>query len=717
MKSEEVQGKGGLAADDLELFSYLLEEEGIEATSSAGIVPRKSTDEPQLSFAQQRLWFIDQFEPGQPTYNIPFALRLSGRLDISVLERTLTEITRRHEVLRSTFVATPSGAPAQVINPPIAFQLPLTDLSALPPEQREAEAVRLATLEAQKPFDLARGPLLRLSLLRLDEEQHIALVTLHHIISDGWSTGILIREVAALYEAYSEGRESPLEELEVQYADYAVWQREWLQGEVLEEQLGYWRKQLGGELGVLELPTDRPRPAVQSYRGMHESLMLSPELSRSLRELCRREGVTLYMAMLGAFASLLHQYTGQTDIVVGTPIAGRNRAEVEGLIGFFVNTLVLRTEMSGEPNFREVLRRVREVALGAYAHQDVPFEKLVEELQPDRDLSRHPLFQVMLEIQNEGENLLELPALSMESVEVDDATAKFDLTLLVGESENGLSLRFEYSVDLFEAETIKRMGRHFENLLEGIVADPARAVADVSLLTDAERVQLLAEWNETTTPFPLEQCFHELFEAQSERSPEAVAAACGDARLTYRELNARANQLAHYLRTQGAKPEDRICVYMDRGLDLLVSILAIFKAGGVYVPLDPAYPKERIAFILEDAQVSLLLTRQQFLDNLPELNLRLIRLDTDWEPAIATQSAATPSNVTQPDNLAYVIYTSGSTGLPKGAMIEHRGMVNHLFAKIRDLQLTGADIVGQTASQAFDISVWQFLVALLVGGR
>jgi amino acid adenylation domain-containing protein/non-ribosomal peptide synthase protein (TIGR01720 family) len=687
------------------------------SSQPASIEPVSRDQQLPLSFAQQRLWFLNELEPGSAFYNIPVVLRLSGPLNVPVLEQTLTEVIRRHELLRTTFVTSADGTPYQQINAAVPFKLPIEDLSGLAPADRQAEAQRLALAEAQKPFDLAWGPLLRVSLLRLAEEDHVAMVTLHHIVSDAWSTDVFVREVATLYDTYSKGNESPLEELPVQYGDFAVWQRDWLSGQVLEEQLGYWRDHLGGELAVLNLPTDRPRPPVQSYRGAHQTLMLSAELRARVKELCRSEGVTFYMALLAAFQVLLHRYTRQNDIVVGTPIAGRNRAETEGLIGFFVNTLVMRTDLSGEPSFKEVLRRVREISLGAYAHQDLPFEKLVEELQPERDLSRHPLFQVMFETPNPPNELMQLSKLHMESINVDDATAKFDLTVLVAEHEDGMSVRLEYCIDLFEAETITRLGRHFENLLTGLVADPSRAVGDVQLLTEGEREQLLGEWNETAQQFPHELCFHQLFTAQAKRSPEATAASCAGCNWTYRELDQRTNQLARCLQENGLRAEQRVGVYMERGLELLESMIAIFKAGGVYVPLDPLYPKDRLAFLLSDARVSVLLTREAFLENLPEHDLPLICVDRDWDKNIANQSPDALADLTLPDNLAYVIYTSGSTGKPKGAMIEHRGMVNHLFAKIHDLDLAARDVMAQTASQTFDISVWQMLVPLLRGGR
>ncbi len=668
-----------------------------------------------LSFAQQRLWFLDQLEPNSPFYNIPVAVRLQGQLNLPVLEQTLNEIVRRHEVLRTTF-ALEDGRPVQHIQPELFLPLQIIDLSELPSLAREPEALRLATKEAQQPFDLARGPLLRVGLLRLADDEHVVLITMHHIVSDGWSTGVFVREVAALYEAFASGAESPLAELPIQYADYATWQRDWLQGEVLDEQLGYWRKQLGGELTALELPTDKLRPAVQTYKGASQTFQLPVELGAAVKELSRRESVTPFMTLLAAFQVLLHRYTGQEDICVGTPVAGRNRAEVEGLIGFFVNTLVMRTDLAGEPSFRALLARVREMAVAAYAHQDVPFEKLVEELQPERELSRNPLFQVMFEIQNQEQETLALPGLSLKPVEVADATAKFDLTLLVAESDAGLTARFEYNIDLFDAATITRMGRHFEQLLANLVADPAYSIAAAPLLAEDELRQLLVRWNDTATPYPHEQCAQQLFAAQAARTPDRLAAVCDGEQLTYAELNRRANRLAHYLRTLGVGPEVPVGVFMDRQLDLLVSLLAILKAGGVYVPLDPNYPKERLAYILADARAAVLLTRAQFADALPEHDAHTVCLDTDG--ALAAVSAETnPPCALSPANLAYVIYTSGSTGRPKGAMVTHAGMLNHLAAKIKDLQLCYKDNVAQTASQSFDISIWQFLAALLIGGQ
>ncbi|MBV9927462.1 MAG: amino acid adenylation domain-containing protein [Acidobacteria bacterium] len=668
-----------------------------------------------LSFAQQRLWFLDQLEPNSSFYNIPAAVRLTGQLDVPVLERTFTEIVRRHEVLRTTF-ALVEGQPVQVIKPELSVPLWVVDLTALPAGEREAEARRLATAEAQEPFDLAAGPLLRVGLLRLSEQEHVALITMHHIVSDGWSAGVLVKEVAALYDAYRQGRPSPLAELPIQYADYAAWQRDWLSGEVLEGQLDYWRRQLSG-LETLELPTDRPRPPVQTYRGASQYFHLPAELSAGVNELSRREGVTPFILLLAAFNVLLHRYTGQEEVTVGTPVAGRNRAEVEGLIGFFVNTLVLRTDLSGAPTFRELLRRAREVSLGAYAHQDVPFEKLVEVLQPERELSRSPLFQVMFEMQNRQEESLSLSGLVLSTLDVDDGAAKFDLTLLVAETGAGLTARFEYNTDLFDAATVERMGGHFQQLLVSLLADPSRPVADVPMLTEAERQQILVRWNSTAVPYPHRQCADQLFAAQAARTPDRPAVVCEGERLTYAELNRRANRLAHLLRAHGVGPEVPVGVFMERGTELLVAFLAILKAGGVYVPLDPNYPTERLLYVLSDARAAVLLTQQRLAAALPEHGAHTLCVDVATGEAGAGDAESDPPCAHVPGNLAYVIYTSGSTGRPKGAMVTHAGMLNHLVAKIEDLRLGPQDSVAQTASQSFDISIWQFLAALVSGGR
>jgi len=676
------------------------------------ILPMPRTGDLPLSFAQQRLWFLDQLEPNSSVYNVPSGLRLKGPLDISALEQSLNEIVRRHEALRTTFSMV-EGQPVQRISPSMRLALPVIDLSYLPESEREDEARRLTNEEAQRPFDLERGPLARSVLLHLGSEDHILPLTLHHIASDGWSMSILYRELSALYEAFSNGKPSPLETLPVQYADFAQWQREWLQGDVLGTQLGYWKMQLEN-VQTLQLPTDRPRPAVQSYRGARQSIVLSRELSEALKTLSRQQGVTLFMTLLAAFQTLLYRYTGQEDIAVGSPIAGRNRREIEELIGFFVNTLVLRTDLSGDPSFLEVLGRVRESSLEAYAHQDVPFEKLVEELQPTRNLSQNPLFQVMFILQNAPREALEFAGLTMSSVKIDSTKAKFDLTLSIQNEGEGLRGSLQYSSDLFNLETITRMLGHFRNLLEGIVANPEQRISEIPLLTEAERHQLLVEWNDTRRDYPKDKCIHQLFEEQVERTPEAAAVVFEDQQLTYRELNNRANQLAHYLQKLGVSPEVLVGICLERSLEMIVALLGILKAGGVYVPLDPGYPKERLAFMLQDTQADVLMTQERLVQVLPHHRAQLVCLDADWEKFIQ-QSSENPLRQTTAEDAAYVIYTSGSTGKPKGVLVSHGSIANHCVDIQRYYELDEKDRVLQFASLNFDASIEQILPTLISG--
>jgi len=529
------------------------------------------------SYAQQRLWFLDQFEPNSPYYNIPTAVRLRGRLDTAALGRSVNEIIRRHEALRTTFAA-PAGTPLQVIAPGLTISVPVVDLTGLPGAEREAEAQRRAVAEARRPFDLARGPLLRVTLLKLGPEEHIALVTMHHIVSDGWSIGVFVAELAALYNAFSQDQgqaalaPSPLPDLPIQYADYAAWQQDWLQGEVLDQHLAYWRAQLasadGGSRGspVLELPTDRPRPAVITNRGASLSVKIPKWLTDGIKKLSRQEGCTPFMTLLAAFQMLLGRYSGQTDISVGSPIANRNRAEIEGLIGVFINTLVFRTDLAGEPSFRELLHRVRETALGAYAHQDLPFEMLVEKLQPERDMSHAPFFQVMFILQNAPNRAEELPGLRLEQLDVDMGTATFDLTLSIAEELDGFDASVEYNTDIFDATTIERLLRHFRNLLEGAVAMPDQSISRLPLLGPAERQQVLFEWNDTARDYLGDRpaLLHALFEEQVARTPDAPAVVAGGASLTYAELNARANQLAYHLRKLGVGAETVVGIAAEK---------------------------------------------------------------------------------------------------------------------------------------------------------
>ncbi|MBR8834795.1 MAG: amino acid adenylation domain-containing protein [Stigonema ocellatum SAG 48.90 = DSM 106950] len=671
------------------------------------------------SFAQQRLWFLHQLAPGNPFYNVSAAVRLTGFLNLTALTQTFNEIVRRHETLRTRFFMV-EGQPVQAIaaqSCPIS--LPIEDLRNLPATERETQARRLATVEAQHPFNLTTGPLLRVKLLQLDEAEYVLLLNLHHIVADGWSIGVLIKELGTLYKAFLENKPSPLPELPIQYADFAEWQREWLQQvspeglAPIQTQLAYWRLQLDG-ISVLNLPTDRLRPAVPTYRGAKQFLELPHSLSQSLETLSQQEGVTLFMTLLAAFQTLLYHYTQQEDITVGSPIANRNRSEIEGLIGFFVNSLVLRTDLSGNPTFRELLNRVREVTLGAYAHQDLPFEKLVEELHCIRDLSHHPLFQVVFSLQNTPMEVLELPGLKLSLFEFDKLSAKLDLEFHLWQDLGSLKGQVVYSTDLFDDTTITRMLGHFQTLLESIVAHPEQRLTDLPLLTIIERQQLLIDWNDTRKDYPQNKCFHQLFEARVEETPDAIALVFEKKQLTYRELNIQANQLAHHLRQLGVAPDVLVGICVQRSTEMIVGLLGILKAGGTYLPLDPTYPDERLKFMLEDAKVSVLLTQQQLLERLSKGSVSVVCLDNHREE-VTSQSQENLTSCVTFDNLAYVIYTSGSTGQPKGVLIEHRGLSNLTEAQIEVFKLQPRDRILQFASLSFDASIFEIVMALRTG--
>jgi amino acid adenylation domain-containing protein len=678
------------------------------------VVPAGRTGALPLSFAQERLWFIDRLDPGSAVYNVPVARRLGGALDEAALERALGEIVRRHEALRTTFTEV-DGSPVQVIAPFVGFALPVEDLSGLSEADREAAVRRRAGEEARRPFDLSAGPLFRAALLRLGADDHVLLISMHHVVSDGWSMGVLFRELAVLYEAYRDGGESPLAELAVQYADYAVWQREQLEGEVLDRQLSYWRERLAGAPELLELPTGRPRPAVQTYRGAAVPVELSRELVERLQALGRSEGATLYMVLLGAFQVLLSKYGGGEDVVVGSPIAGRTRREVEELIGFFVNTLVLRTDLSGDPSFRETLRRVREATLGAYAHQELPFERLVAELQPERSMSHTPLFQVAFTLNNAQDTGGGLADLSVRGVGTELEVAKLDLSLGLSAGSDGLRGGLTYSTDLWEAATMQRLVRHFTRLVEQVAADADVRLSRLELLDEAERALVLKEWNGTAAGYPADRCIHELFEAQAVRTPDAVAVRFEEESLTYRELNARANRLAHHLARLGVGPETHVGICLERGTKMIISVLAVLKAGGAYVPLDPAYPAERLAFVLADAGVPVLVTQESLRAALPAGDgVAVVSVDGD-EERIAAESTENPERDARPGHLAYVIHTSGSTGRPKGVMVPHRGLSNLAYAQARRLGIDGTSRVLQFASFSFDAAVAELFGALLAG--
>ncbi|MEH2136766.1 amino acid adenylation domain-containing protein [Nostoc sp.] len=678
------------------------------------ILPRTGNTELILSFAQQRLWFLDQFEPNSASYNIPVGLRLVGTTNVVALQQSLIEIVHRHEALRTNFV-TVDGQASQIIQTKTNWTVTVVDLQHLSTIEQEIAALKLVQQQAIEPFDLAEDVLIRATLVILSETEQWLLVCMHHVVSDGWSIGVFVQELQALYNAYSQGELSPLIPLAIQYADFAIWQKQWLQGSVLNSQLSYWQEQLANASTFLPLPTDRPRPAMQTFNGANLEFALSAELTQQLTKLSQEQGVTLFMTLLAAYNTLLYRYTGQTDILVGTPIANRDRTELEGLIGFFVNTLVMRTDLSENPSFNELLPRIREMALSAYAHQDLPFEMLVEALQPERDLSHTPLFQVMFVLQNAPIEV-ELTGLSVSSLPIEGAIAKFDLTLAIENTTTGLVGGWEYNTDLFDASTIERMTGHFVTLLEGIVANPKQRISQLSILTIFEQQQLLVEWNDTQVDYPIDKCVHQLFEEQVERTPNAVAVVFENQKLTYHELNCRANQLAHYLQSLGVGADVLVGICVERSLEMVVGLLGILKAGGAYVPLDPEYPQDRLSFMLADAQVSVLLTQQHLVESLPQHQARVVHLDQDWI-AIANFSQENPIAEVQASNIAYVIYTSGSTGQPKGVILSHSNLCNHMFWMQATFPLTKKDKVLQKTPFGFDASVWEFYAPLLAGGQ
>ena len=677
-----------------ELIGFLRAAAGATAVRKPVLQPVVRAAHVPLSFAQQRLWLLDQIEPNRPTYNIPLALRLRGTLDVAALEQSLNEICRRHEVLRTTFSGGQNGEPCQVIAAPVSVPLPVVDLRGC-----AVEAEECLRAEARRPFNLAIGPVVRWKLLQVADDEHALLWNVHHIAFDGWSIGVLARELSALYGAFVAGQASPLPELPVQYVDFAAWQRDWLRGEVLERQLTFWKKQLAGSSLVLELPADRPRPPTQSTRGADIPFELSKRAGDALEQLGRREGATLFMTLLAAFQVLLHRHSGQDDIIVGAPVAGRDLVETEGLIGFFVNTVPVRGDLSGNPSFRQFLQQIRETALGVFAHQDIPFEKLVEELQPSRDLSRSPLFQVMFLFQNTPVQPYKLPGVTVTPMQVETDTAKFDLGIELWQTEQGLRGRLQYCTDLFDEARMRRLLGHFATLLDGIVANPDQRVGDLPLLTAAERQETLVTWNATAAEYPQDICVPALIEAQAWRTPDAVAAVFGDATLTYRQLNQQADQLAAWLREQGVGPEQLVGLNVERSLEMLIAVLGVSKAGGAYLPLDPLFPAERLAFMTEDAKPHVILTREKV----------RAALDGPKLPAVAAG--------TTPDNLAYVLYTSGSTGKPKGVQITQRAVVNFLASMRREPGLTAADVLLAVTTLSFDIAGLELLLPLTVGAR
>ncbi|MFX3681347.1 MAG: amino acid adenylation domain-containing protein [bacterium] len=688
-----------------------------------------------LSFAQERLWFLNQLEPGNPFYNMPAALELSGKFDLPAARRVVQALTARHESLRTVFRAA-DGHPTQVVLPDGEIPVTLEDLSLSPPETRDSLVQRAIATEARRPFDLAQGPLLRVVILRLQDDHHILLMTMHHIVSDGWSMGVLTREMGEFYASFT-GAESVLPApLQLHYADYAIWQRRWLTGTVFDTQLTYWKEQLADTPPVLTLPGDRPRPATQSYRGGSHTFKLDAELTAGLTALSRATGATLFMILEAAFAVLLGRMSRQQDVLIGTPIANRHRAEVEPLIGFFVNTLVLRNDLSGEPSFRDLIERTRNTALDAYAHQDLPFERLVDELQPERDLSRNPIFQVMFALHNTPNHERVLPELTITDLAAERISAQFDIVLDVWENPSGLKAVLEFATDLFDGATIQRMADHFTILLRGIVADPDVPVHRLPWLSEAERVMILDTFNDTSMPYPDHQTLAQLITAQAQLTPDAVAGRHRNKVLTYAELNQRANVLAHHLIGLGVDRGDFVGVLDERGLDFLIGLVAILKAGAAFIPIDPGYPADRVQHMLSDSGVSTLLTRSAIAARcrateagaeLKHVVLFDAAVAESPDPAGRIRmhpreqwiggDSSDPGVTGAADDAAYMLYTSGSTGRPKGAIIRHNGAINHIYGQFRELNFHAGSAFLQSAPSSSDISVWQFLAPLLIGGR
>jgi amino acid adenylation domain-containing protein len=679
--------------------------EGMGSTVGMG-----STDRFPASFSQLREWILDQLDPGTGAYNIPGGMRVDGPLDLAVFGRVVDEIVRRHEALRTTFAAT-AEEPVQVIAPELRVAVPLVDLQALPAASRETEAERLTSLMQRLPFDLARGPLLRLGVLRLEPRVHIALFTMHHIVSDGWSVGIFLRELFVLYEAFSRGVASPLPELPVQVPDFAVWQRGWLRGAVLEEHLDWWRRQLTGAPPLLALPIDRPRPPVQTFRGGVQPVFLSPELTRSLRALAQAEGASLFMVLLAGYQALLSRYSGQDDVAVGTYTGSRGRAELEGLIGFFINTLVLRTDLGDGPGFRPLVRRVRETALGAFAHQELPFEKLLERLRVERDLSHTPLFQALLVLQSFPVDAAEVTAsdVRLTPLVAPNEHANFDVSLWLDEKGEGVGGVAQYNRDLFEAATVERMTRHLLTLLEGAVRAPEVPVGELPILDAAERRQLLAEWSGPPAPAMPAGLVHERVAVRARETPDAAAIEADGRRVTYRELAERAMELARHLRRLGVGPEVRVGLVAERTPEVLAGMLAVLAAGGAYVPLDPSHPEERLAWMLADCGAPVLLVPRE---PAPAWvgNVRVVSLDVD-----SGSNGTGPLPPVDARSAAYVLYTSGSTGGPKGVVVEHRALAAYTRNAAAVYEIAPGDRVLQFASLGFDTSAEEIWPALATG--
>jgi len=722
--SQKLKQRVALSPEQRALLELRLKEKRGNSVNRQRITPGERTGVYPLSFEQERLWFLHQLEPNSLMHNLNRTSMLEGPLDVKALQKGFDEVVRRHEILRTTLTFA-DGRPVQIVEPAREGMLPFIDLSGLPVEEREARYDELTADQARTPFDMAKGPLMRAALVRLADEKHALVLTLHHVITDWWSFRVLYRELLTLYQAFLSGANSPLPELSIQYGDYARWQREWLQGKELETMLSYWKQQLSGRPHLLNLPTDRPRPIQQTFQGRRVHFEFPKELYQSLEDLSRAEDVTPFIAALAVYQVLLYRYTAQEEILVGTPSANRSKLETEPLIGFLLNTLVLRGDLSGDPTFRQLLARLRETVVGAYAHQDLPFQKLVEELKTERNLNVMPLVQANFIFLSTQPNLtaaipqLSLPeqaGLRMHTRNVEHVASEFDLTLGLENLPGYLDGFFEYNTELFDQSTISRMVGHLRMLMEAVVTNPDQRISELPLLTAEERIALLSRSEDSAVSALTFQHVHQLFETEAARTPNAIALIFEEERVSYRELNERANKLAHYLILQGVGPEVPVGILLERSVELVVALLAVLKAGGVYVPLELSYPTERLALMLKDAEARLVLIQETLAARLPAQDINLIRVDT-LQDLIVQQSTENPINRLVPDNRAYVIYTSGSTGQPKGAQITHGALSNFLNAMQQDLGLTSEDVFLALATISFDISTLEIFLPLTMGAR
>ena len=722
--SENLKQRVALSPERRALLELLLKEKRGNPSSRQRITRVESTDTYPLSFEQERLWFLHLFDPNTLIHNLSRITTLEGPLDVKALQKSFDEVVRRHEILRTTLTLA-DGRPVQIVQPARSGMLPFIDLMEVPIEEREARAEELAETLARTPFEMTKGPLLRAALLRMSDEKHQLILTIHHVITDWWSFGVFHRELLTLYQAFSSGATSPLAELSINYGDYARWQRERLQGPELEKLLSYWKQQLSDCPQLLNLPTDHPRPLKQTFHGKRFHFEFPKELFRSLEDFSRTQDVTAFTAALAVFQVLLHRYTSEAQILVATPSANRDKLETEGLIGFFLNTLVLRGDLSGDPTFSELLARARQTVMGAFAHQDLPFQKLVQELNTDRNLSVMPLVQVcFVFLSIESPNLeaaipqlngRDVPSLSLQLTNVEIIASEFDLTLSLENRADSIYGFFEYNTELFDQTTISRMVGHLRVLMEAAVANPDQRISQLPLLTAEERDRLLMDSAGSTTaasiPF---QHIHRAFEFQAETNRDAIAVIFNEEPVTYGELNKRANKLARYLTQLGVGPGVRVAILLERSVEMMVGLLGILKAGAAYVPLDPDYPDDRLCFMLNDCNAPVLLTDSRLSRSLPGCFARVVYLDAGNE-VISQQSTENLDLELSRDDLVYVIYTSGSTGQPKGVMVPHGGVVNYIAWMQERHRLTAADRFLCKTSLNFDASILEFFWPLTVG--